>query len=107
VLPSIAPDTRDYLSIIDMSDVFSLEHINVSAGEMQATITWTTDLPTTSKVEYSTSLLFNETFVYAQSIDFHYWDLLPGTMYYFHVQSEGSKGIATSKVLTFTTAGGP
>lgn len=127
---SSAPDIRNYLSIIDMPDVFSLENIQVSSSETEATITWTTDLPATSKVESNTSSLFNASFRYASAVDFHYWDidhiagaivednatvtnhsimltdLSPATKYYFRVQSEGSGGTATSKVLTFTTAGG-
>ena len=124
---AITPDIRDYLSLIDMPDVFSLRNIQVSTVETNATVTWTTDLLATSKVEYSTSPLFNASFEYKASLDFHYWNidhiagvliedntpvtnhsitltsLLPGTKYYFRVQSEGSGGIATSKVLTFTT----
>ena len=127
---SSAPDIRNYLSIIDMPDVFSLENIQVSSGDTEATITWTTDLPATSKVEFNTSSLFNASFRYASPVDFHYWDtdhiagtiienntpvtnhsimltdLSPATKYYFRVQSEGSGGTATSKVLTFITAGG-
>ena len=122
---AITPDIRDYLSLIDMPDVFSRRNIQVSTVETNATVTWTTDLLATSKVEYSTSPLFNASFKFWGG--FHYWDidhvagtviedntpvtnhsitltsLLPRTKYYFRVQSEGSGGIATSKVLTFTT----
>jgi len=124
---SNSPDIRDYLSIIDMPDVFSLENIQVSTGENHATISWTTVLPATSRVEYSTSPLFNASWEYNPTVGFHYWDidhvlgtniednsnvtthsitltnLTPETKYYFRVQSEGSGGIATSKVLTFNT----
>ena len=124
---SNSPDIRNYLSIIDVPDVFSVGNIQVSTSETQATITWNTDLPAISKVEYSTSPLFNASFKYSGMVDFHYWDidhvagtivennttvtnhnitltdLLPETKYYFRVQSEDSGGIATSKVLTFTT----
>lgn len=124
---SDAPDIRNYLSIIDLPTVFSLENIRISVDETRAAIIWNTDLPVTSKVEYSTSPLFNDSFKYVQSLNFHYWDidhvigtvaedntpvtnhnitltgLLPGTKYYFRVQSEGLSGIATSKAFTFTT----
>lgn len=123
---SNAPDVRDYLSILHMPPTFTLGNIQVSSHETHATIAWNTNLPTTSKVEYNTSSLFNASFNF-WSDDFHYWNidhingtmvedntpitnhnitltgLLPRTKYYFRVQSEGSGGIATSKVLTFTT----
>jgi hypothetical protein len=124
---SDSPDIRNYLSIMDMPDISSLRRIEVSVGDTEATITWTTDLPTTGKVEYSTSPLFNATKKYHSGVDFHYWDidhvagsvveantlvtehsviltnLLPGTKYYIRVQSQDSSGIATSKVRTFVT----
>ena len=109
-----------------MPDTFSLNHIEVSPKQTEATISWITELPTTSKVEYSTVQLFNASWELWRS-DFYYWDinhingtvvednatvtdhsitltdLLPGTKYYFRIQSQGSGGIATSKVLAFTT----
>jgi len=121
-------DITEYLSIIDLPQTFTLENIEVSAGETQATITWTTDLLATSKVEYNTSSLFTANFVPGwHGGSTPYWDidhvlgtvvedatpvtehgitltgLLPRTQYYFRVQSQDSSGIATSKVLTFTT----
>jgi len=123
---SLTPDITDYLSIIDMPDVFSLRNIQVYPNDTQTAITWITELPATSKVEYSTSPLFNASFELWHG-DFHYWDidhvpgslvqnnatvtnhsitltdLSPDTKYYFRVQSEGSGGTTTSKVLTFTT----
>ena len=125
--PSLNNDIRPYLETLDMPDVFTLANIQVSTDETQATITWTSDLPATSKVEYSTSPLFTATKKW--SGDFYYWDLdhilgivvedatpvtnhsitltglLPGTQYYFRVQSQDPSGIATRKVLTFTTGG--
>lgn len=122
---SPAPDIRDYLSIVDMPDVFTLGNIKVSTGETQATITWITDLPATTKVEYNTSSMFPA--FWRQWSDMYYWDidhisgiivenstlvtshsvtltdLLPGTKYYFRVQSQDPSGIASSTVLTFTT----
>ena len=118
-------DIRTFLSAIDLPPVFTLKNIQTSTTSNSATITWTTDLPATSKVEYSTSPLFTASWKLWQE-DFNYWDidhaagtvvedntpdtshsvtltgLLPGK-YYFRVQSQGSGGIATSKVLTFTT----
>jgi len=120
----LTPDIRDFLSILDMPDAFALRGIEVSASETVATINWTTDLPATSRIEYSASPLFNASWKIWD--DFHYWDtdhingtikednanvtshsiilteLLSGTKYYFRVQSQDESGIATSKVLTFT-----
>ena len=126
--PDVAPDIRDYLSIIDMPPVFTLENIEVSPSATEATITWTTDLPATSKVEYNTSSLFIANFYPGwRGDEISYWDidhvpgtvvednttvtshsitltdLLPETKYYFRVQSRDPSGIATSKVLTFMT----
>lgn len=124
----LTPDIRDYLDVIDLPATFKLSNIKAqNITETAARITWTTDLPATSKVEYSTSPLFNATKRYHSGVDFDYWDvdhvpgtavedltpitdhsialtgLLSETKYYFRVQSEGSGGIATSKVLIFTT----
>lgn len=122
-----APDIREYLEIIDRPDIFSLRDITVSTDSLSAsaTITWTTDLPATSKVEYSTSPLFSASFVYDSRVDFSYWDidhvagtvvedatpvtshsitltgLQEGMLYYYRVQSQDQSGIATSKVYTF------
>ena len=120
-----APDIRDYLNLIDLYPRFSIKNINASTTEDTCTITWTTDLPATSKVEFSTSPLFNASFKYLQMSDFHYWDvdhvpgtvvedttpvtdhsitltgLSPETKYYFRVRSQDANGIATSKVFTF------
>lgn len=122
-------DITPYLSILDIPDVFSLRNIQVSPSDTQATVTWITELPATSKVEYSMSPLFNASWELWRG-DFNYWDidhvagaiaednttvtdhsitltgLSPETKYYLRVQSEGSGGIATSKVLTFTTSEG-
>lgn len=126
-----APDIRDYLNLIDMYPTFSVASINALPTSDSCTITWTTDLPATSEVEYSISPLFNAT----KLVDpmtmggFEYWDvdhvsgtvieeatpltdhsitlpdLLPATTYYFRVQSQDANGIATSKVHTFQTSG--
>ena len=120
------PDMRNYFDIIDMPDVFTMWDIMVAESSDSATITWTTDLPATSKIEYSTSPLFTASYLW-HDWGMNYWDidhvagtvveddspvtehsialtdLEPETKYYFRVQSADSGGIATSKVLTFTT----
>lgn len=125
-----APDIRDYLNVIDLYPVFSIQNINALPTADACTITWTTDLPTTSRVEFSTSPLFTANYKYDSRVDFHYWDidhvpgtivedmtlvtshsvtltgLLPGTKYYFRVQSEDQYGTVTSKIYEFTTSVG-
>lgn len=123
-----APDARDFLSMIDMPPTFKLGNIQLAdVGTDHVTITWTTTLPATSVVEYSTTPLFNETWEILY--DFHYWkinhiqgtivqnnattinhqivltNLTPNTKYYLRVQSNETSGTHTSQVLTFTTKG--
>jgi len=123
----VGEDIQPYLDAIDLFPVFSLMNTRFSTTPYTCTITWTTGLPATSKVEYSTSPLFIASRKYDSANDFDYWDidhvlgtivenatpvtdhsitltdLLPGTEYYCRVQSEDSNGIAASRVYTFTT----
>jgi hypothetical protein len=118
------PDIRDYLVILDLPEVFTMSDIEVNLNVDNVTITWITDKPTTSKVEYSTSTLFNASYKFEDPW-FHYWDmdyyqgtvvenatstmnhkivltgLQNGTLHHFRVQSQDSTGIATSKVYSF------
>jgi len=118
-------DIRPYLEALEMPETFILSNIKVSVSQTEAIINWITNKPTTSKVEYNTSMLFNWSL--KSSSDIYYWypeyipgniiennetavfheitleNLLPGTKYYFRVQSKGESGIVTSKVLIFTT----
>jgi len=118
------PNIVEALKLINMPQTFDISNINVEVSGNTATITWQTDLPTTSKVEYNTSPLF--TAVQREAYNgFYYWDieknyvltaensslvtthilhlsnLEKGKTYYFRVQSQGSSGIVTSKVYTF------
>ena len=119
-------DTADYLDALDLPATFGIYNINVETTANSATVTWSTDLPATSKIEYSTNSLFNAS--WETQSGFHYWkitriqptvvadsftvtehsltltELMPGTVYYFRVQSQGASGIATSKVMIFTTS---
>jgi len=81
---STAPDIRPYLDIIDLPDVFSIENIQIFPSKTQATITWFTDKPATSKVEYNTSPLFTASFKLHSATTtpegtsipaFNYWDI--------------------------------
>lgn len=119
-------DIRDYLSLIDMYPVFKLNNINAVPAPNSCNITWITDIPATSRVEFSSSPLFTATSKPSPNFpDVSYWDidhvpgtvmenstlvtnhsitltgLLPGTKYYFRVQSQDANAIATSKVYTF------
>ncbi len=126
----VGVDIRDYLGVLDLFQVFSLKNVTVSSSEQSrsASISWTTDIPATSKVEYSTSPLFTATSRYDPEWDFNYLDIdhNPGTVvenlqkvtqhaitlsnldpnvtYYFRVQSEAAAMI-TSKVYKFSISG--
>ncbi|MCK4478505.1 family 10 glycosylhydrolase [Candidatus Bathyarchaeota archaeon] len=123
-------DIRDYLNALNLSPVFSMEGITVYLNEQNesATITWTTNIPTISRVEYSISPLFNVNWQYDSKWNFSYLDiehiegevvenlqrvidhsitlanLDPNATYYFRVQSQDS-GIITSKVYEFSISG--
>jgi len=118
-------DITPYLEAITMPETFKLGNIQVSASETEATITWTTTLSATSRIEYSILQLFNAT--WETWGNFPYWRInhiqgnilenltyttdhsitLTGlnskTQYYFRVQSEGPGGTATSETLILTT----
>jgi hypothetical protein len=132
--PSDASDIRPYLQLIDLPDTFSLGNVQAFPSSTEAIIVWTTDRPTTSKVEYSSTPLFNWSiktdYNYQCGCDFPYWNpehingsivedrsnvtthsitltnLQENTTYYFRVQSQDESGIATSKVYNFTTGMG-
>lgn len=128
--PGMDADIRDYLSIIDMPQTFSVFNIKVETTSNSATITWQTTLPSTSKVEYAATSFFNSSYVlWRGGVTFHYWNIIytpgtvieyaamttehsvtlnnldPTTTYYFRIQSASKSGIVTSKVLTFKTKG--
>ena len=78
-----------------------LQISDVSAGDIgntTATITWTTDEPGNSTVNYGTTIpldnsLSNSTFVTSHSISLT--DLSPGTFYYYEVASTNESGNTT------------
>jgi hypothetical protein len=115
-------DIRDYLQVLEMPPTFLIYDIQVQINGRNATISWKTTLPATSKVEYGTSPLFGATWEYWY---FHYWNITRNIQYtasnnanvtehtitlnnlangtfYVRVLSKGTSGIATSKLLTFT-----
>lgn len=119
-------DIRPYLDLLTLPDVFSLSNIQVSVSGTDADITWSTDLPATSRVEYSTSPLFNAAKKLNAATSYHYWDvdhiqgqivedlakvtshdvkltgLSAGVTYYLRVQSQDEHGTATSETFTLT-----
>lgn len=87
---SDAPDIRNYLDLISLPQPFSMKDVNISP-DITTIITWTTDLPASSKVEYSTSPLFTASFKLLPATTtpdgisiptFNYWDIdhVPGTI---------------------------
>ena len=78
---------------------------------LTATITWTTDQPTDSEVDYGTTASYGQSttdvsLVRAHSVNLS--GLSPGTMYHFRVSSENAANdVTTSGDYTFTTAGQP
>ncbi len=129
--PEDHPDIRSYFRLIELPETFSLGDVSVFPYSSEAIITWITDKPTTSKVEYNSSSLFISNLTSGSWGDgFPYWEikhipgfivqnnskvythaitlknLQPGKTYYFRVQSQDDSGIVTSKVYNFTTYGG-
>jgi len=118
-------DITPYLQAVSIPNTFKLGSIQISTSETEATITWTTTLPATSRIEYNSTPLFTATL--ETWGNFPYWrinyaqgnivenltytidhsitltGLNPTTQYYFRIQSEGPGGTATSETLTFTT----
>jgi len=88
---------------------------NVAAGSLTssgATITWTTDQPSTSQVDYGTTTAYsNSTAVDSNSVTSHsetLSGLVASTLYHYRVHSTNASGNETiSGDLTFTTSGVP
>jgi len=123
------PDIRNYLSLISLPDTFSIGNIQsiTNQSNLQATISWTTDLLSTSRVEYNTSQLFiavNKT-GYA-GIPTNYWQIehrqgiivedlaqkkdhalsfavASNQTYYVRIQSQDPSGLVSSYVFQFTS----
>jgi uncharacterized lipoprotein YddW (UPF0748 family) len=125
---SDAPDIRTYLDLIDLYPTFSLRNINISAAEDRHVITWKTELPATSAVEYSTSPLFNATLRVLLLTGHNYWEpeYVPGTIiedstprtehsieipisegtpFYVRIKSSDDRATATSQVYGIATTG--
>lgn len=122
-----APDISNYLKLVQMPNTFAADNIQAIVGQNSATISWATSLSATSKIQYSKEPLFVATLKYASATNFNYWAInslestsmvnittttdhsitLTGlssqTRYYYRIQSQDPSGVATSKVMTFTT----
>jgi hypothetical protein len=131
---SSAGDLRSVFQLVNLPDTFSLGSIKAFPLSTEAIITWITDKPTASKVEFNSSPLFNWTiktdYNYQCDCQFPYWDanyikgsvlednsnvtvhsitltgLQENKIYYFRVQSKDESGIVTTKVYNFTTGTG-
>lgn len=87
---------------------------NVLAGSVTnttATITWTTDVPSSSRVEYGPTTSYGTlTPVDSAQVTSHsiaLSGLTPNTIYHYRVISTNANGTATSNNYTFTTVGPP
>ena len=125
------PDIRSYFQAINLPETFSLGEVRSFPLSTKAIITWITDKPTNSKVEYNSSPLFISNLTSGSwGGGFPYWEvkhiqgltkedssnvtthaitltgLQPNTTYYFRVQSQDESGTVTSKVFNFTTGTG-
>jgi hypothetical protein len=133
-LTSNYEDVRPYFQLLDMPETFSLGHVQAWPESTETTVTWMTDKPTDSMVEYSTSPFFtwiqNTDYNYQCGCDFPFWDiqyaagtssedsanivthkiklagLQENTLYYYRVKSTDASGTATSEVYNFTTGSG-
>jgi hypothetical protein len=121
----VGVDITPYLGNITTLPFFSIKDISVYPSMNNATITWVTDISTTSRVEYSENPLFTASPAYDPIWNFNYTNithntgnlvedltkvtfhsvtisgLAGGKLYYLRVQSEDSR-IATSKVYSFS-----
>lgn len=121
----------EYLDQIELPPTFALRNIQSSLVGSSLTISWNTDLPATTKVEYSATPLFTSKTVTStvsgytfnhMGIDYVagsiFEDTVPKTShsvtidgvsepFYFRIQSADASGIATSKVYNITARAPP
>lgn len=97
-----------------LTDVLPPQITNVQAtniGDTSATITWTTNVGSTSQVEYGTTIGYGQsTTLDANLVTSHSVNLTglaPGTLYHYRVISSISGASSTSADFTFTTTGSP
>jgi len=98
VVPATGDTTPPLLSSLTTAEVFPTA----------VTLTWTTNEPATSQVEYGTTVSYGQiTPLDATSVTSHrvaIWDLTPGTLYHARVRSKDVAGNeALSSDATFTT----
>ncbi|HRV80034.1 MAG TPA: DUF1349 domain-containing protein, partial [Planctomycetota bacterium] len=85
-----------------------ITNVQVAPGTDDALVTWTTDVPATSRVEFGTTLAFGSMVESANLVTSHQLllpGLMPTTQYQFQVSSVGAGGqtIAPSDVFTTQT----
>ncbi len=64
-------DITPFLAALDMPDTFKISNLQWNLTGSGIEVTWETDKPTTSKVEYNTNPLFTAT--WSETGGFHYW----------------------------------
>src|SRR5262245_13968339 len=79
--------------------------------DLGATITWITNEPADSQVEYGTTTAYGTLSSLVPDLSYNHWvnlwNLTPGTLYHFRVRSRDASGVlALSADFTFTTTGG-
>ncbi|MCB0642187.1 MAG: fibronectin type III domain-containing protein, partial [Phaeodactylibacter sp.] len=81
--------------------------VQLSNGNTEATITWTTNQPTDSRIDYGPSCSFEDGFVedatMTTSHSLNLTGLSPNTIYRYELTSENTGGEVTSGCLTFST----
>ena len=90
----------------------AITNISAIPTPFSATITWTTDEPSTSQVEYGTTAVYGSSTTFASTLVTSHSQtlngLLPNTTYHFHVLSRDAAGNLTSSPdRTFTTSLAP
>ena len=92
-------------------DPVEISNVQASATDTAATVTWTTDLGSTSQVEYGTTTIYGtSTTIDTNAVTSHtvaLSDLTPKTLYHYSVKSSTDIGTTTSDDYTFTTYGRP
>ena len=88
-----------------------ITNVGAVVGTDRATVTWTTDTPADSQVEYGTSTNYGLTTTLDPAQVPSHTVLLSGlaadTVYHYRVRSSNATGVATSHDQTFRTGGSP
>jgi hypothetical protein len=125
--PDPLPDIRNYTEALYLPEIWELYNMTIHVNENSINITWRTTVPTTSMVEYNSTLLFDAVLEYWEEDPWplHYWNLeyyqgtkiqnstltlehqilingLANGTYYYRIQSVDGNSTLTTSVMTFT-----